>query len=129
MGNIYSAQNVAAYFIYELNEQKGFINSQTLQQLLAILDKQWQITYGHSVFLEETFALNQYGYVVREVEVAYKENGNQHIELPAKDWYLEYGQFQLAYRAYGIPPFTKEEERLVKKTIEYYETVHIKKVS
>ncbi|SOC10896.1 hypothetical protein SAMN05880501_10653 [Ureibacillus xyleni] len=129
MGNIYSAQNFAAYFIYELNEQRIFINSDAIQHLLADIESLWQKEFGHSAFSENIYSFNQNGYIVKEVKEAYVEYGANHIDVPAKDWELEFGQFQLVYRTYGIPSFTNEEEALVKESISKYKTSLIRKVS
>lgn len=123
MGNVYSAQNVAAYFIYELNELDTFINGKSIQQLLAAVEVMWNKTFGHSAFSEEKHALESTGYLVKEVYEAYKEHGIDHIILPAKEWYLAFGQFQLVHRTYGIPAFTRKEEMIVRKILEHYRTI------
>lgn len=129
MGNIYSAQNIAAYFIYELNEQKVFINSATLQHLLAKVDSDWRSRFSHSAFLESvsSFATNKY--VVKEVYEAYEEFGENHLKVPAKEWYLEYGKFQLVHRTYGVPAFSAEEQLLINNIVTKYREVIFKKVS
>ena len=120
MGNVYSAQNVVAYFIYELNEQSTFVNARSLQYLLIELTHNWKHYFGNNVFLEEIVRLDEKQYGVKEVFEAYEEFGEQHLILPAKEWHLEYGQFQLVYRPYGIPAFTEEEVIVVNSVIEKY---------
>ena len=129
MGNVYSAQHVAAYFIYELNEVNVFVNQISIQQLLAQIDKMWKKVFGHGAFKEMTYSLASAGYIVKEVYDAYKDSGADHISLPAKEWYLKYGEFQLIHRTYGIPPFTQKEEMIAKKVLGHYraslERMHI----
>ena len=120
MGNVYSAQHVAAYFVYELNEVHSFVNQISIQHLLGQVDAMWKKAFGHSAFSEITHDLEATSYIVKEVYDAYKENGTNHIEEPAKEWYLKYGEFQLVYRTYGIPPFTQKEEIIVKKVLDRY---------
>lgn len=129
MGNVYSAQNFAAYFIYELNEKQSFVNAITIQHLLAEVEEVWQNMYGHSAFKESKFSLREKGYVVKEVFEAYKDNRSEHITLPAKEWHLPYGQFQLIYRTYGIPPFTKEEEKIIQSLLRKYQYTKLKNAS
>ena len=120
MGNVYSAQHVAAYFIYELNEVDTFINPISIQHLLGRIDTMWKKAFGHGAFSENTHDLQTAGYVVKEVYDAYKEIGTDHIALPAKEWYLKYGEFQLVHRTYGIPPFTQKEEIIARKVLDRY---------
>ena len=120
MGNVYSAQNVAAYFVYELNEVHTFVNQISIQHLLGQVNAMWKEAFGRSAFSELTHDFEETGYVVKEVYDAYKENGTNHVEEPAKEWFLKYGDFQLVHRTYGIPPFTKEEETIVKKVLDHY---------
>ena len=120
MANVYSAQHVAAYFIYELNEVDVFINQISIQHLLGQIDSMWKKTFGHGAFSERTYDFEDAGYVVKEVYDAYKELGTGHIELPAKEWYLKYGEFQLVHRTYGIPPFTQKEEIIAQKVLHHY---------
>lgn len=129
MGNVYSAQNIAAYFIYELNDQNVFVNSATLQHLLEKVDLDWRSRFGHSAFSESivSFATNKY--VVKEVFEAYKEFGESHLKMPAKEWYLEYGKFQLIHRTYGVPAFTAEEQLLINNIVTKYREVIFKKAS
>ncbi|WP_332647760.1 hypothetical protein [Lysinibacillus sp. 54212] len=128
MGNVYSAQNITAYFVYELNEVETFINQKVIQNLLAAVDTMWKKTFGHSAFSEETHDLASTGYVVNEVYEAYREHGGDHIVMPAKEWYLAYGQFQLVHRTYGIPAFTKKEEIIVRKIMDRYRAISSKKI-
>jgi len=122
MGNVYSAQHVAAYFIYELNEVDTFVNQISIQHLLGQIDAMWKKVFGHGTFSEETHNLASEGYVVREVHEVYKELGTDHISLPAKEWYLKYGEFQLVHRTYGIPAFTQKEEMIARKILDRYRT-------
>jgi hypothetical protein len=119
MGNVYSAQNVAAYFVYELNEMNAYINANIIQELLADVNTMWQKVFGRCAFTEKTHSLHE-GYVVKEVADAYKDFGNNHIHEPAREWYLKYGQFQLILRPYGIPAFTTKEKLIVTKIIDRY---------
>ena len=120
MGNVYSAQNVAAYFVYELNEVHTFVNQISIQHLLGQVNAMWKKAFGHSAFSEVTHDLEVTGYAVKEVYDAYKEHGTNHLAEPAKEWYLKYGEFQLVYRTYGVPSFTKKEEKIVKKVLDAY---------
>lgn len=129
MGNRYSAQNVAAYFIYEFNERNLFINANLLQELLFEVEVKWETLFGHSAFKEEVISIEKNGYAIKEVYEKYKELKDNHIDLPAKDWYLAYGEFQLVYRTYGIPPFTSLEEQIVQDIIETYIEKSLKNVS
>ncbi|MFP3919589.1 hypothetical protein U5N28_17450 [Lysinibacillus telephonicus] len=129
MGNIYSAQNIAAYFIYELNEQRVFINSEALQHLLAKVEMDWKSRFGHSAFSENVSSLTTSKYAVKEVYEAYKECGECHLQIPAKEWHLEYGKFQLVHRPYGVPAFTADEQMLINNIIAKYREVILKKVS
>ncbi|MEG0260176.1 MAG: hypothetical protein RR651_09905 [Lysinibacillus sp.] len=112
MGNVYGAQHVASYLVYEINESHGFINNMSLQHLLSAVESKWQQTFGHSAFKEAVYTANK-GYAVKEVFEAYAENAEAHIKLPAKEYYLKYGTFQLVERTYAIPNFTVEEQQLV----------------
>ncbi|MFF5997025.1 hypothetical protein AAGS61_20165 [Lysinibacillus sp. KU-BSD001] len=120
MGNVYSAQNVAAYVVYELNEVHAFVNQISIQYLLERVDAMWKKAFGHSAFSEATHDLETTGYIVKEVYDAYQEYGTNHISLPAKEWFLKFGEFQLVHRTYGVPPFTKKEEIIVKKVLDRY---------
>ncbi len=120
MGNVYSAQNFASYFVYELNEARTFVNSISIQHLLGQIDAMWKKAFGQSAFTETTHPFDKTGYVVKEVYDAYQEFGTAHLEEPAKEWFLAYGEFQLVHRTYGIPPFTKKEELLVQKVLNNY---------
>lgn len=129
MGNIYSAQNIAAYFIYELNEKGAFINAFSLQRLLAGVDNLWHKTFGHTAYKEETATFSESNYYVKEVFEAYKEFGNHHLSIPAKEWHLEYGQFQLVQRTYGVPVFTTKEMLLVNSVINKFKKMTINQAS
>jgi len=129
MGNNYSAQNVAAYFIYELNEKGAFINSVSLQHLLAEVDQLWYKVFGHSAYKEETTSFSENGYFVIDVYEAYKEFEDQHLALPAKEWHLEYGQFQLVHRTYGVPAFTTKELLIVNSVMNKYRKFILNKAS
>lgn len=119
MSNVYSAQNVAAYLIYELNDVHAFINSIAIQHLLADVNSMWQKVFGHCAFSEATHFLEN-GHVVKEVAEAYEELDNGHISEPAKEWYLKYGEFQLILRPYGIPAYTAKEQLVMSKVIDRY---------
>ena len=120
MGNVYSAQHVAAYFVYKLNEVNTFVNQISIQHLLGQVNAMWKKAFGHSAFSEITHDVEATGYVVKEVYDAYKDQGTNHLAEPAKEWYLKYGEFQLIHRTYGVPPFTKKEEAMVKKVLDHY---------
>ena len=129
MGNIYSAQNIAAYFIYELNEKGAFINSFSLQRLLAVVDNLWHKTFGHTAFKEETTSFSENKYYVKDVFEAYEALGDQHLSLPAKEWHLEYGQFQLVQRTYGVPIFTTKEMLIVNGVLNKFRKITLIKAS
>lgn len=129
MGNIYSAQNIAAYFIYELNEKGAFINAFSLQRILAEVDSLWKKVFGHTAFKEETLLDSKNNYYVKEVFEAYQEFENQHLTIPAKEWHLEYGQFQLVHRTYGVPAFTAKEMLLVNSVMNKYRKITLHKAS
>ena len=120
MGNIYSAQNVAAYAIYELNDAKELVNAFDIQQILADVNTMWYKVFGHSAFSETTHDLKSTGYTVKEVAEEYKEHGSAHLLEPAKEWYLKYGTFQLIKRPYAIPNFTAKEEIILNKVLTAY---------
>lgn len=119
MGNIYRAQNVTAYLIYELNESHHFVNNMAIQYLLSTVELKWQQTFGHSAFEEIVYAKEE-GYIVKEVFEEYKVHGTNHIALPATEYYLQYGSFQLIERTYAIPNFTQEEIKLVQSALAQY---------
>ncbi|NLY79536.1 MAG: hypothetical protein GX072_06495 [Lysinibacillus sp.] len=129
MGKVYSAHNIAAYFIYELNETNTFVNAKALQFLLSKVKEQWEKEFGYNPFKEQSFSLTHNGFVVKEVFDAYKENGDAAIVEPAKEWFLQYGDFQLILRPYAIPSFTFEEQQLVQKVLEQYRNTIMKKAS
>lgn len=129
MGNRYSAQNVAAYFIYEFNERNLFINANILQELLFKVEVVWNKLFGHSAFEEQVTSIKEKGYAIKEVYEKYEELKDNHIELPAREWYLKYGEFQLVYRPYGIPPFNSKEEQVVQKIIDRFIEKSLKNVS
>ena len=120
MGNIYSAQNVAAYAIYELNSVKEFVNACGIQRILADVDVMWNKVFGHGAFSETTHNLKTEGYTVKEVANEYKEHGSAHLLEPAKEWFLKYGTFQLVRRPYAVPNFTAKEEIILKKALTAY---------
>ena len=122
MANIYSAQNVASYFIYELNETYQFVNAIAIQQLLQQVDQLWSTQFGHSAFTEQTHCVQTTGYYIQEVQEAYAEHGNKHISLPAREWFLKYGEFQLVYRTYSVPAFTNEEQAVINRIVDRYVT-------
>ena len=120
MGNVYSAQNVAAYFVYELNEVHTFVNQISIQHVLGQVNAMWQKAFGHSAFSEKIHDFKTTGYVIKEVYDAYKEYGTNHLQEPAKEWFLKFGDFQLVHRTYGVPAFTQKEEIIVKKILDRY---------
>lgn len=120
MSNVYSAQNVAAYFVYDLNEVHTFVNQLSIQHLLQQVDEVWKKQFGHSAFQEQSHCLDTTGYYVKEVYEAYAENGYNHVALPAREWFLKYGEFQLVYRTYGIPAFTEQETSLINAILDRY---------
>ncbi|WP_042470468.1 hypothetical protein [Bacillus ndiopicus] len=128
MGRTYSAQNIASYIVYDLNETYTFVNSQAIQVLLANVEKMWMKVFGHSAFSEPTYDLSN-GYVIKEVYDAYAECGNAHIDLPAKEWFLRYGEFQLIQRTYAVPAFTALEEKIMQSILENYRRRQLTKVS
>lgn len=119
MGNVYSAQNIASYLIYELNEGHVFVNNMSIQNMLASVELKWQEIFGHSAFKEMVY-FKEEGYTVKEVFEAYESYGENHIHLPATEYYLKYGTFQLVERTYAIPNFTQEEIRLVQQSLTQY---------
>lgn len=119
MGNVYCAQNITAYFIYELNESHHFVNNLSIQNLLSTVDMKWQQTFGHSAFNEIVYVKEE-GYIVKEVFEEYKAHGTGHIALPATEYYLQYGSFQLIERTYAVPNFTQQEVELVQSALAQY---------
>lgn len=120
MGKVYSAQNVAAYIIYELNEVKEFVNACGIQQILADVDAMWQNVFGHNAFAETIHDLKAAGYIVKEVAEEYKEHGTAHILSPAKEWFLKFGEFQLVQRPYPVPNYSAKEEIVMNKILTAY---------
>ena len=120
MGKVYSAQNVAAYVIYELNEVKEFVNACSIQQILADVNTMWQNVFGHVAFSETTHDLQTAGYIVKEVADEYQELGTAHIVEPAKEWFLKYGEFQLVQRPYAVPNFSAIEAIVMRKILAAY---------
>jgi len=128
MGNIYSAQNVASYLIYELNDTYSFVNANALQYLLGEVEYKWQTTFGHSAFSEQVQDLKD-GFAVKEVYDVYAENGLEHIAAPAKEYFLPYGQFQLIERPYAVPSLTTLEQSLIASVIRGYKQIQLRKAS
>ncbi|MEC1178580.1 hypothetical protein P9B03_08810 [Metasolibacillus meyeri] len=128
MGRTYSAQNIASYIVYDLNETSTFVNAQAIQSVLAIVEKMWMKVFGHSAFLEATCDLSN-GYIVKEVYDAYVEHGDNHIALPAKEWFLRYGEFQLIQRTYAVPAFSAVEEKIVQSILQNYRRRQLTQVS
>lgn len=119
MGNVYSAQNIASYLIYELNEGHVFVNNMSIQNILASVELKWQEIFGHSAY-KEFVDVKEESYTIKEVFEAYESYGASHIPLPATEYYLKYGTFQLVERTYAIPNFTQEEVRLVQQALTQY---------
>ena len=115
MGNVYSAHNIAAYFIEELNGMNKFINERTLQQLLAETDAMWQKAFGHCAYHEQA-SPNQNTYI-GSIQREYNHHGQNHIQSPELEWYLPYGSFQLVRRPYEIIEFTSKERIILYKVI------------
>lgn len=120
MEKAYSAQNVAAYIIYELNNAKVFVNQGAIQQILAEVNVMWQKVFGRCAFIETTHNLVATGFTVKEVAEEYKEHRTAHLLEPAKEWFLKYGDFQLVQRPYAVPNYSAKEEILMKKILEAY---------
>lgn len=127
MGNVYSAQNVASYLIYELNESNEFVNCMSIQHILAIVETRWQLAFGHTAFKEIVYANEDY--IVKEVLDTYAGYEENHIELPATEYYLKYGTFQLVERTYAVPNFTYFEEKVMQAALAQYRYEHLIKVS
>lgn len=127
MGNIYSAQNIVSYLIYELNEGYVFVNNKSIQHLLTSVERKWQEVFGHTAFQERVFT--EEDFTVKEVFEAYEQYGVSHISLPATEFYLKYGTFQLVERTYAIPNFTEEEISLVQQALAQYRYQLLSKAS
>lgn len=128
MGNIYNAQNIASYLIYELNEGHVFVNNSSIQHLLASVERKWQQVFGHTAF-QEHVVTEEESYMIKEVYEAYEHYGVSHIPLPATEFYLKYGAFQLVERTYAIPNFTEEEISLVQQALTQYRYQLLSKAS
>ncbi|MCR8854412.1 hypothetical protein [Lysinibacillus fusiformis] len=128
MGNLYSAQNIASYLIYELNEGHVFVNNQSIQHILTLVEHKWQQIFGHSAYQEQVCA-NDNGYMVKEVYETYEKYGVSHIQLPATEFYLKYGTFQLVERTYAIPNFTEVEISIVQQALTQYRFQLLSKAS
>lgn len=128
MGNVYSAQNVASYLIYELNESNEFVNCMSIQHLLATIEIRWQQVFGHTAF-KEAVQVNEKGSIIKEVYDAYEVHADHHIELPATEIYLKYGTFQLVERTYAVPNFAHVEENIVQEALAEYRRVQLTKAS
>ena len=68
-------------------------------------------------------------FTVKEVFEAYEQYGVSHISLPATEFYLKYGTFQLVERTYAIPNFTEEEISLVQQALAQYRYQLLSKAS
>ncbi|KGA84839.1 hypothetical protein KQ41_01490 [Lysinibacillus fusiformis] len=128
MGNLYSAQNIASYLIYELNEGHVFVNNQSIQHILTLVECKWQQIFGHSAYQEQV-CTDDIGYTIKEVYEAYEKYGVRHIKLPATEFYLKYGTFQLVERTYAIPNFTEEEISIVQQALTQYRFQLLSKAS
>ncbi|KAB0441085.1 hypothetical protein [Lysinibacillus fusiformis] len=128
MGNLYSAQNIASYLIYELNEGHVFVNNQSIQHILTLVECKWQQIFGHSAYQEQV-CTDDIGYTIKEVYEAYEKYGVRHIQLPATEFYLKYGTFQLVERTYAIPNFTEEEISIVQQALTQYRFQLLSKAS
>lgn len=56
MSKVYSAQNFAAYIIYELNETNTFVNAKALQHLLEVVKRCWENVFGSNPYREESYS-------------------------------------------------------------------------
>ena len=128
MGNVYSAQNIASYLIYELNEGHVFVNNKSIQHILTSVERKWQQAFGHSAYQEQVY-VDEKGHTVKEVYEAYEMYGVCHIPLPATEFYLKYGTFQLVERTYAIPNFTEIEISLVQQALRQYRYQLLSKAS
>lgn len=128
MGNVYSAQNIASYLIYELNEGHVFVNNQSIQHILTLVERKWQQIFGHSAYQEQV-CTDDNGFMVKEVYETYEKYGVSHIQLPATEFYLKYGTFQLVERTYAIPNFTEEEICIVQQALKQYRYQLLSKAS
>ncbi|MFJ7952555.1 hypothetical protein ACIQZG_13615 [Lysinibacillus sp. NPDC096418] len=128
MGNVYSAQNVASYLIYELNESNEFVNNMSIQHLLSLVETRWQQAFGHTAFKEFVHTKEE-AYTVKEVFETYAVHSGSHISLPATEYYLKYGTFQLVERTYAVPNFTQVEEKIVQAALAQYHYVRLTKAS
>lgn len=117
MGNVYKAQNIASYLIYELTEKSYIPTKVQLQQLLRSVDVNWMCIFGHSAYLEEKYPYENY--YIYEVYKTYEEQfPTDYITEPAKEWFLPYGHFQLVYRPYAVPAFSPLEKVLMQKIVQ-----------
>ena len=115
MGNVYSAHNVAAYLIEELNRMQKCMNATTLQHLLANIDAAWVQTFGHRAFSEPaTPTKTTY---IQSVHMEYKQYGQQPITTPELEWHLPYGAFQFILRPYNDLNLTTKEQIIMHKVI------------
>lgn len=128
MGNVYSAQNVASYLIYELNESNEFVNCMSIQHFLELVETRWQQAFGHTAF-KEAVQSKEKGYIVKEVYDVYVEYADQHISLPATEYYLKYGTFQLVERTYAVPNFTPAEKKVAQAALAQYRYLQLRKAS
>ena len=128
MGNVYSAQNIASYLIFELKEYSYTLTKQQLQSLLQTVDMNWMNIFGNRAYHEKPHT-NE-AYYIEEVYITYNEQFKQNeITEPAKEWYLSYGQFQLVYQAYKVPAFSQLEKFIMHQIIESFLQNHLERAS
>ena len=128
MGNVYSAQNIASYLIFELKEYSYTLTKQQLQSLLQTVDMKWMTIFGNRACQEKPHANEMY--YIEEVYATYNEQFKQNeITEPAKEWYLSYGQFQLVYQAYKVPAFSQLEKYIMNQIIESFLQSHLEQAS
>ena len=119
MGNVYSAQNIASYLIFELKERSFTLTKQQLQSLLRTVDMNWMNIFGNRACQEKPHT-NEIFYI-EEVYSTYNEQFKQNqITEPAKEWFLSYGQFQLVYQAYKVPAFSQLEKFVIQQVLENF---------
>lgn len=128
MNNRYSAQHVSAYIIFELQDHSIRLNQRSLQKLLKQVDQIWRKVFKTCAFKESVYAHSDI-YIKEVFDVYTEQFGNGPIQEPAREWYLPYGQFQLHYRPYGIPPYSPLEKTVMKKILSDYIQIEHSKAS
>ena len=90
--------------------------------------RQLKHAFGHTAFKEAVYTKEK-AYTVKEVFETYSLHTDNHIALPATEYYLKYGTFQLVERTYAIPNFTQDEEKIVQTALTQYRNVQLIKAS